>query len=239
MVLQNEENEKNGFLAKLVWHCLCQEGRKTRSFVHTVCFGQKMFWGPKQSKPGKTIIKIVVSAEIAQNRRWHLFFEKGVVWDGWRKCFFTNCVFESSALLKALYSTVFSASTAFAVKNACWQKQKFMKIVGCFWTWQKGVFVCFEGLMVLWFAFCVFGKVAEVLKCLFSLGLGAFLGWLILAHLGLEGLGVLVFFVSLVFVFFLHCDCFVVVFFFFGGGGGLLFLFFEVCSVFLFLFCFC
>ena len=41
---------------------LCQEGRK-RIFVHTICFGQNLF-GPKQSKPGKTI-KMVVSAEAA------------------------------------------------------------------------------------------------------------------------------------------------------------------------------
>ena len=31
------------FFAKIAWHYLCQEGRKMRIFVHTICFGQKMF----------------------------------------------------------------------------------------------------------------------------------------------------------------------------------------------------
>ena len=44
-----------------------RKGEKTRIFVHTICFGQH-FFGPKQCKPGKTI-KIVVSAEIAQNQK--------------------------------------------------------------------------------------------------------------------------------------------------------------------------
>ena len=52
--------------------------------------------------------------------------------------------------------------------------------------------------------FCVSGKVAEVLKCLFSQFWGAFVGWLILVYLGLEGLGV---FVVLVFVFLLFRFC--------------------------------
>ena len=32
--------KENGFLAKNAWRYLCQEGRKTRIFVHTICFGQ-------------------------------------------------------------------------------------------------------------------------------------------------------------------------------------------------------
>ena len=39
-----KKKQKNGFLAKIAWHYLCQEGRKkTRIFVHTICFGQKFF----------------------------------------------------------------------------------------------------------------------------------------------------------------------------------------------------
>ena len=73
------------------------------------------------------------------------------------------------------------------------------KIVGCFWTWQKGVFcLFFQALMLLWFAFCVSGKVGRVLKFLVFPSFGGFVGWLILVYLGLEGLGVFVF---LVFVF--------------------------------------
>ena len=65
------------------------------------------------------------------------------------------------------------------------------------------------------------GKVAKVLKMLcffvFSTFLGAFVGWLILVYLGLEGLGVIVFlvfsfssFVLVLFLFCLLCFCFVV-----------------------------
>ena len=34
---------KKWILAKIAWHYLCQEGRKKRIFVHTICFGQKCF----------------------------------------------------------------------------------------------------------------------------------------------------------------------------------------------------
>ena len=27
--------------SKIAWHYLCQEGRKTRIFVHTICFGKQ------------------------------------------------------------------------------------------------------------------------------------------------------------------------------------------------------
>ena len=96
VVIQKWEIKKmEFFFAKIAWHYLCQEGRKTCIFVHTICFGQN-FFGPKQWKPGTTI-KIVVSAEIVKNLKWHLFFEKGVFWQGW-KLGFTNCVFEKLCL---------------------------------------------------------------------------------------------------------------------------------------------
>ena len=39
-----EKSKKMDFLQKIGWHYLCQEGRKkTRIFVHTICFGQKIF----------------------------------------------------------------------------------------------------------------------------------------------------------------------------------------------------
>ena len=78
---------KNGFLAKIAWHYLCQEGRKKRAFSLQLSVLAKFFFGPKQCKAGKTI-KIGVSAEIAQNQKWHLFFEKGVFWHGWKSGFY-------------------------------------------------------------------------------------------------------------------------------------------------------
>ena len=56
---------------------------KKRAFSCTLSVLAKNFFGPKQCKSGKTI-KIVVSAEITQNQKWHLFFEKGVFWHGWK-----------------------------------------------------------------------------------------------------------------------------------------------------------
>ena len=44
---------------------------------------------------------------------------------------FTNCIFESCALLKTLF-LVISANSAVAMKNRYVEKQKIMKIVGCF-----------------------------------------------------------------------------------------------------------
>ena len=67
--------KKMDFFAKIAWHYLCQEGRKNAHFRAHYLFWPKHFSGPKQCKPGKTI-KIVVSAEIAQNQKWHPFLEK-------------------------------------------------------------------------------------------------------------------------------------------------------------------
>ena len=69
------------------------------------------------------------------------------------------------------------------------------------------------------------GIVSKVLKMLvFPSFWGVFLGWLIVVHLGLEGLGVLVF---LVFVFvFLCCFCFCCVCFVLGFVVGCCFFFF-------------
>ena len=145
------KSKNNGFLAKIAWHYLCQEGRKNAHFRAHYLFWPKFFFGPKQCKPGKTI-KIVVSAEIAQNQKWHLFFEKGVFWHGWKSgvlltVFLKSCVF----FLKALFwKAVFSAKHSFSkAKMVCWKKSKNLwQIVGCFLnmaTW------CFWGLFFLKF----------------------------------------------------------------------------------------
>ena len=101
---KNVKKPKNGFLAKIAWHYLCQEGRKNAHFRAHYLFWPKIFLGPKQRKSGKTI-KIVVSAEIAQNQKWHLFFEKGVFFKMGEKVGFTSCVFEKLCFffLKTLF----------------------------------------------------------------------------------------------------------------------------------------
>ena len=42
--------KKIDFWQKIAWHYLCQEGRKTRIFVHTICFGQMFFWDQNSAK---------------------------------------------------------------------------------------------------------------------------------------------------------------------------------------------
>ena len=75
---------------------------------------------------------------------------------------------------------------------------------GVFWVW-----FFFEVLILKRFVFGVSGIVSKVLKMLVFPIFGPFLGWLIIVHLGLEGL---VFFVFVVFVF-LCCVAFVSVLF--------------------------
>ena len=146
------KSKKNGFLAKIAWHYLCQEGRKNAHFRAHYLFWPKLFLGPKQCKPGKTI-KIVVSAEIAQNQKWHLFFEKGV-FDMVEKVGFTNCVFEKLRFTESTIFIVFQQTQLFKSKNGMLKKtENLWKIVGCFWTWQNGVLggCFFEVLVLLWF----------------------------------------------------------------------------------------
>ena len=94
------------------------------------------------------------------------FFDMG------EKVGFTNCVFERLCFFFFFwkhYFIVFSAKHSFSkAKIACWKKtENLWKIVGCFWTWQNGVFgFVFEALMLLWFVFGVFGIVPEVSKVL-------------------------------------------------------------------------
>ena len=126
------------------------------------------------------------------------------------------------------------------------------KIVGCFWTWQNGVFgVCFFwGFSVIVVCFwCVWHSSRSVKNACFSQFFGFSGAASSCLFLGLEGLGVFVFLVFLVFVFGV-CVVFVSVLFalflfccwiLFGVGSWfafvVVFLFF---SVFLFLFfCFC
>ena len=45
---KNEKNEKNGFLAKIASHYLCQEGRKNAHFRAHYLFWPKIVFGPKQ-----------------------------------------------------------------------------------------------------------------------------------------------------------------------------------------------
>ena len=85
---KNMKNQKKGFFCK---NCLTLfvSGREKKNahFRAHYLFWPKFFFGPKQCKAGKTI-KIVVSADIGQNPKWHLFLEKAVFWHGWKSGFY-------------------------------------------------------------------------------------------------------------------------------------------------------
>ena len=130
------------FFCKILTLFASGREKKTRIFVRTICFGQEIFW-PKQRKPGTTI-RIVVSAEIAQTLKWHLFGKKKSFWHGWKSVFLLTVFFEKLCFLKTLFYSVFGKTQQLQYKKGCMLKnRKFMKIVGCFWTWQEGVFDCF------------------------------------------------------------------------------------------------
>ena len=79
--------------------------------------------------------------------------------------FLKSCVFPENTNF-----IVFSAKHSFSkTKTVCWKKtENSWKIVGCFWTWQNGVFwgFVFWGFNVKRFVFGVSGIVWKVLKML-------------------------------------------------------------------------
>ena len=146
---KNEKNEKMDLQQKSPDTICVWKGEKIAHFRAHYLFAQNSL-GPKQWKAGRSI-KCVVSAEITQNLKWHLLFWRRCFWHGW-KSVFTNCVFEKLCFSENTMFIVFSANTAAAIKKMYVDK-KLWKIVGCFRTWQKGVFVFFSGfnVFVVWF----------------------------------------------------------------------------------------
>ena len=116
---------------------------------------------------------------------------------------FTNCVFDKLCFFfwKHYFYSVFSKTQLFKNKNYMLKKEKIYERL---WFFEHGIMMVFLGFVfsgfnVIVVCFCVSGIVAKVLKMLvFFPVFWAFVGWLILVYLGLEGLGV---FVVLVFGF--------------------------------------
>ena len=120
---------------------MCQEGRKTRIFVRTICFGQ-IFVGPKQCKTGNTIKK-GVSAEIAKKTKMTPFLGKKcfLTWSKkWvlRTVFLKNCVSR-----KHYFYSVFSKTQLFKNKNGMLKKQKIYEKLWVVFEHGKMVFCGF------------------------------------------------------------------------------------------------
>ena len=173
------------FLQKLADTICVRKGERNAHFRAHYLFWPKTFFGPKQCKPWKTI-KIVVSAEIAQKQKWHLFLEKGVFFDMGEKVGFTNCVFEKLCFPENTIFIVFSAKHSFSkTKTVCWIKQKIYENSGLFLNMANGVFwvwFFFWGFNIKKVCFwCVWHCFKSVKKCLFfSQFFGLFWGGLLL-----------------------------------------------------------
>ena len=86
------------------------------------------------------------------------------------KVSFTNCVFEKLCFLKTHFYSVFSKTQLFKNKNCMLKKtENLWKIVGCFWTWQNGVFgFVFWGFNVIVVCFwCVWHSSKSVKNAIF------------------------------------------------------------------------
>ena len=167
-----------------------------------------------------------------------------------KRCFLTwvkkwvllTVVFEKLCFPENTIFIVFSAKHSFSkTKTVCWKKnRKFMKNSGLFLNMANGAFWVwfFWGFNIKKVCFwCVWHCFKSVKNACFFPIFWAFLGWLIIVHLGLEGLGVFVF---LVFVF-LCCVAFVsvlfallLVLFFVLFFSSFFLFFFFVCFVFCF-----
>ena len=185
MVIQKCEKSKKWIFSKN-WLTLFVSGReKNAHFRAHYLFWPNIFFGPKQSKAGKTT-KIVVSTEIAQNQKWHNFFQKGDFRHGWRSGFY--CVFEKLCFSESTIFIVFQPKTAFQKQKLYVEKtRKFMKNSGlflnmakwCFWGsffWGfNAIVVCFwcvwhscRSVKNAWFFFPNFGGFCGVAySCLF------------------------------------------------------------------------
>ena len=101
---------------------MCQEGRENAQFRAHYLFWAKKSFGPKQCEPGNTI-KIVVSAEIAQNQKMTPFLEKGVL-DMGEKVGLLTVFLKSCVYLKTLIFILFSDKHSSCNTNTVNKKQK-------------------------------------------------------------------------------------------------------------------
>ena len=106
---------------------------------------------------------------------------KKVFFDMGEKVGFTNCVFEKLSSENTIF-IVFSENTAVAIQKLYVNKNRqFMRNGGLFLNMTKRCFCVFlQALMLLWFVFCLSGKVARVLNLLVFPNFGTLWGGLFL-----------------------------------------------------------
>ena len=142
---------KNGFLAKIAWHYLCQEGEnKNAHFRCNYLFWPNFFW-----------TKTVQSRKNYKNRGFSGNCPKPKMTPFlWKRCFLTwlkkrvllTVFLKSCVFLKTLFYSVFSKTQFFRNKNCMLKKtENLWKIVGWFLNMAKWYFlgVCFFEVLIL------------------------------------------------------------------------------------------
>ena len=132
-------------IAKIAWHYLCQEGRKN-AFSCTLSGLAKNFWAQNSANQEQNYKNSGFSGN-CQNKKWHLFFEKGVLWHGWKSVF--TVFLESCVFLKTLFCSVFSKHSFLSKKMYVEKNKNLWKIVSCFEQGKKVLFgLLFSGFNV-------------------------------------------------------------------------------------------
>ena len=122
---------------------------KKRAFSCTLSVLAKISFGTKTVQSRKHYKNRGFKGNCKKKKKTKMtpFLGKRVFFDMVEKVGFSNCVFEKLCFPENTIFIVFSAKHSFSkTKTACWKKtENLWKIVGCFWTWQNGVFfgVCF------------------------------------------------------------------------------------------------
>ena len=148
VIIQKWEKWKKWILNKNCLTLFVSGREKNAHFRAHYLFWRKFSWDQNSENQKKTI-KIVVSAEIAQNQKWHLFLKK-VFFDMGEKVGFTDCVFEKLCSSENTSFIVFSAKHSNCTKKAvCWKKQKIYEKSWVVFDHGKKV----QALMLLWFVF--------------------------------------------------------------------------------------
>ena len=235
VVIQKCEKSKKWIFSKNWLTLFVSVREKKRAFSCTLSVLAKIFFGPKTVQTRKNYKNSGFSGNCPKPKMTP-FFGKRVFFLTWvKKWVLLTVFFKSCVSWKHYFYSGFSKTQLFKNKNCMLKKtENIWKIVGCFWTWQNGVFwVCFFwGFSVIVVCFwCVWHSSRSVKNACFFPVFWAFVGWLILAYFGFGRFRC--FCVSCVCFCFLCCFCFCFVCFVF-----VLLLDWFWCW-FLFCFCFC
>ena len=132
--------KKKDFWQKLADTICVRKGEKTRIFVHTICFGQKIFLAQNSVNQKKTI-KISGFSRNCPKAKMTPFFGKRCFLTWVKKWVLLTVFFEKLCFPENTIFIVFLAKHSFSkTKTVCWKHRKFMKNSGLFLSMANGVF---------------------------------------------------------------------------------------------------